>query len=553
MIKNYLEKQIHSFFIRVLVLIIAASGTSCALRMFQPPPEPAVLEKVQLPSRVAILPFVNKTSTPEAGTIVRRMFYNFFSSLNFRDLEPFEIDDNLRLNDLYTEVINGKNVSPQKLGHLLGVDAVIYGEVISLGKIFALVYSDNQAGLKARMVDCTSGQTIWELEHTIHIEEGEVPISPIGLATAVFKTALSHTQASHMKAASELCMAMVATIPNPPGVSEPPPRVQALVHNGAGRLLVPGDYLKVAMIGDKKQIATWSVPPLIQNLPMAEKEPGVYIGAYRIKANDRLPHGRLVGYLNGKTGVGSQWMDTLGPIKIGQPTVLPAVIAKDTVLDIEKSPYLVSDALVVKPGARLTMKPGTVIWFRSLGLIVKGELQILGSEDDPVRLSSLGRSSWKGIFLDRSRSGNILNYCAISNAEYGFRASKSNVSIKNSQFQDNVWGIVMEESRAEISASLIRTSQKSGIAARQARILVKDSVITENSSGGFLLENTRAQIEQNNILNNGGWEIKVLDDKGQVKAAKNWWGNQDPIKNEIIGPVAVKPILAAPIEFSVME
>lgn len=553
MIKNCLEKRIHSLFIRVLILIIAAAGTSCALRMFQPPPEPAVMEKAQLPSRVAILPFVNKTSTPEAGTIVRRMFYNFFSSLNFRDLEPFEIDDNLRLNDLYAEVINGKNVSPQKLGHLLGVDAVIYGEVISLGKIFALVYSDNQAGLKARMVDCTSGQAIWELEHTIHIEEGEVPISPIGLATAVFKTALSHTQASHMKAASELCMAMVATIPNPPGVSEPPPRVQALVHNGAGRLLVPGDYLKVAMIGDKNQMAAWSVPPLIQNLPMAEKEPGVYIGAYRIKANDRLPHGRLVGYLNGKTGVGSQWMDTLGPIKIGQPTVLPAAIAKDTVLDVEKSPYLVTDALVVKPGATLTMKPGTVIWFRSLGLIVKGELQILGSEDDPVRLSSLGRSTWKGIFLDRSRSENILSYCVISDAEYGFRASKSNVAIKNSQFQDNVWGIVMEESRAEISASLIRTSQKSGIAARQARILVKDSVITENSSGGFLLENTRARIEQNNILNNGGWEIKVLDDKGQVKAAQNWWGNQDPINNEIIGPVAVKPILTAPIEFSVME
>ena len=82
-------------------------------------------------------------------------------------------------------MIAGKNVSPQKLGQLLGVDAVIYGEVTSLGKIFALVYADNQAGLKARMVRCDSGQTVWELEHTIHIEEGEVPISPLGLALAM--------------------------------------------------------------------------------------------------------------------------------------------------------------------------------------------------------------------------------------------------------------------------------------------------------------------------------------------------------------------------------
>lgn len=543
----------HSKCLFLLLLMVAALNTSCALRMFQAPPKPAVLEEDRLPTRVAILPFVNQTSTPEAGVIVRRMFYNFFSSLNFQDLEPFVIDDNLRLNDLYREITAGKTVSPRKLGQLLGVDAVIYGDVISLGKIFALVYTDNQAGLRARMVSCQTGQTLWELEHTIHIEEGEVPMSPIGLATAVFKAALSHTQASHLKAASELCMEMVATIPNPPGVSVPPPRIQALVHNGAGRLLVPGDYIKVALVGDKKQIARWSLPPLAESLPLREKEPGIYIGAYRIKQTDRLPHGRLVGYLNGKTGVGSQWMDTLGPIKIGKPTALPAVIDGDYELSIEKSPYLVKDALVVKPGAKLTMKPGTVVWFRSLGLIVKGELQILGTEDNPVRLSSMGRDNWKGIFLDRSRSDNKISYCAVSDAEYGFRASNSNISIQNSQFQDNVWGIVMEESDAEISGSLIRTSQKSGIAARQARILVKDSVITENSSGGFLLQNSRVKIVRNNIINNGGWEIKVLDDKGKVKAVQNWWGNEDPIKNEIIGPVAVKPVLDSPIEFSIME
>ena len=116
----------------LLVLTFAALNTSCALRIFQPSPEAAVSEEVQLPRKVAILPFGNKTS-------------------------------NLRLNDLYANVTAGKNVSPQKLGQLLGVDAVIYGDVISLGKIFALVYSDNQAGLRARMVSCETGETIWEV------------------------------------------------------------------------------------------------------------------------------------------------------------------------------------------------------------------------------------------------------------------------------------------------------------------------------------------------------------------------------------------------------
>ena len=108
----------------------------------------------------------------------------------------------------------------------------------------------------------------------------------------------------------------------------------------------------------------------------------------------------------------------------------------------------------------------------------------------------------------------------------------------------------MEESNAEIISSLIRTSSKSGIAARQTRLLVKDSVITENSSGGFLLESSEARIEQNNISNNGGWEIKVLDKKHHVEAAKNWWGNENPPEKEIIGSVAVHPALKAPVEFS---
>jgi hypothetical protein len=192
-----------------------------------------------------------------------------------------------------------------------------------------------------------------------------------------------------------------------------------------------------------------------------------------------------------------------------------------------------------------------VIWFNSLGLIVKGELQILGTPDDPVHLSSLNRTRWKGVILDHSTNNNKISYCTVSNAEFGLRASQSKISIQNSRFQDNVWGIGLEACQAEILSSLLRTSLKSGIAAHKTRLLIKDSVITENRSGGILLENSQARIEQNNILNNGGWEIKVLDDKARVQAAKNWWGHQTPIEEKIIGPVTLQPALKAPIEFDV--
>jgi len=547
-------KIIKPFVTALTIACLMLGLNSCAIKnMLLGDPEPTVLEEERLPHKVAIVPFVNKTSNPEAGSVVRKMFYNFFSSLNYLDLEPFVIDDNLKRSELYQRILSGEAVSAARLGQLLGVDAVIYGEVLNLGKTYALVYSDNAAGLKAKMVRCDNEQVIWELEHNIRIQEGSVPLSLTGLAATIVKTAISHQRASHVQAAAELCMQMVATVPNPEAVTEPPPRIIALVHNAAGKLLRPGDLMKVAMIGEENQTASWSIPPLMENLLLKEKEPGVYIGAYRIRPKDRLTDGRVMGYLRSDTGAGSQWVDTLGPVKIGEPTLLPAKISKNTVLNAARSPYLVEGALVVLPGARLTVQPGTVIWFRKLGLIVKGELQINGTEAEPVRFASLGSENWKGIFFEKSQTANRMQYCQISNAEFGIRASASTVNLQNCILQDNVWGIVIEEGKTEIHNSLVRTSDKIGIAARKAHLLVKDSVITENGSGGFILENSKAQIEQNNILNNGNWAIKVVNSADGVKAANNWWGVDDPEQTEIIGQLAIQPILEKPIDFKIAK
>jgi hypothetical protein len=542
-------------FVTALTIACLMLGlNSCAIKnAIFGEPEPTVLEEARLPHKVAIVPFVNQTSNPEAGSVVRKMFYNFFSSLNYLDLEPFVIDDNLRRNELYNPIVSGEAVTAARLGQLLGVDAVMFGEVLSLGNTYALVYSDNTAGLKAKMVRCDNEQIIWELEHNIRIQDGDVPLSLTGLAATIVKTAISHQKASHLQAAAELCMQMVATIPNPEAVTEPPPRIVALVHNAGGKLLRPGDLMKVALIGEENRTASWSIPPLVENLPLKEKEPGVYIGAYRIRPKDRLPQGRVIGYLRSDTGSGSQWVDTLGPVKIGEPTLLPAKISKNTVLNAARSPYLVEGALVILPGARLTVQPGTVIWFRKLGLVVKGELRINGTEAEPVRLASLGSGKWKGIFFDKSQTVNHMQYCQISNAEFGIRASVSTVNLKNCIFQDNVWGIVIEDGKTEIHNTLVRTSDKIGIAARKSYLLVKDSVITENGSGGFILEKSKAQIEQNNILNNGNWAIKVVNSANGVKAANNWWGVDDPEQTEIIGKMTIQPILEKPIDFKIAK
>jgi hypothetical protein len=547
-LKLIFRASIFSFFI---LTILAACGSKGDVLE---EPEPEVSENIQLPQKVAILPFANRSSNPEAATIVRKMFYNFFSSLNYLDLEPSFVDVKLEKNNLYQKIVSGDVVSLQKLGQVLGVDAVVFGEVLSLGKIYAVLYSDTQASLSARLVSCYSGQTIWRLEYTAHLRSGDVPLSITGLAAALVKTAISHQRATVMQAASKLCMQMIATVPNPPELTETPPRIEVMVHNGAGSLMLPGSKLKVVMVGDKNLEAEWSVPPLINNLPMREVEPGVYFASYRIKAEDRLPYGRVIGHLRSKTGIQRQWVDILGPVTIGEPTVLPPVVSRNLVLSSAKSPYLIEEALVVMPGAKLTVQPGTVVWIRRMGVVVKGELNILGTVDDPVRMAGMGLSGWKGILLDQSRAENVLSYCTISNAEFGFKASGSNVKFDHCLLQDNKWGIVLEETAAEIHESLIRTSEKTGISARKSRLLVSGSTISENGYGGFLLENSQARIEHNNISNNGSWAIKAVAGGNPVQAGYNWWGNQNFKPEEmIIGPVEMTPNLEKPVPVRMLE
>ena len=111
----------------------------------------------------------------------------------------------------------------------------------------------------------------------------------------------------------------------------------------------------------------------------------------------------------------------------------------------------------------------------------------------------------------------------------------------------------MEDCTAEIVSSLIRASTKSGIAAHRTKLSIEKTIVTENSFGGILLENCQVRISGNNILNNGKWEIKVLDNNRRVQAARIWWCHNNPNQNKIIGPVAIQPILSTPIEFKILD
>ncbi|MBE7446434.1 MAG: DUF799 family lipoprotein [Planctomycetia bacterium] len=512
--------------------------------------KPYVSKEGGLPRRVAVLPFVNKTSNPDASSIIQKMFYNFFSSLSYQDREPFQVDSILKESGLYKKIASGEDVSPKEIGNVLDVDAVIYGEVASFGKIFAVVYTDYHAGLKAKMVDCKTGNLIWENYNTAHQRDVSIPTNPIGLAATVAEKLILLTmkQRDDIKVTAFLCMKMIETIPNPSEIAESGPKIQVLVHNGADKLLKPGESLKVVMVGEPGQIASWDILPLIKDMSMDEKEPGTYIGDYTVKPDDKLFSGVLVGYLKSKQGDRSRWVDILGPVYMGKPTPLPQQISADLVLSSEKSPYLMDETLLVMPQAKLVIEAGTVLWCKGLGIVVKGGIEAKGTREKPIRFMNINAEPWKGIIIDQSKGDNMFSHCEIHNAQNGIRARDSVIHMDHCLLENNTLGMFLEEGTATINKSVIRASQEIGIHALKTEITIKDSTVSENELGGILLDSAKGYISNNNIYNNGQWELKSEGSKMSCNITNNWWGNTDITKIRTVGPVEIEPILQESIK-----
>jgi hypothetical protein len=529
-----------------VALLVLACG--CASNGGSAPKPVQLSEDFVFPSQVAVLPFVNRSSDPDAGRTVRKLFYNFFSSLNYNDVELAVVDETLKKHGLYDRIAARGDYSLPRVCDLLGVDGIIRGEVTRFGKNYALLYTDTQAGLRASFVHCRQGQTLWELSDEEHLREGNLPTSLPGLALALVNTYLKHSATEAYAAASNLCMRMVGTIPNPSVLVEPPPRIRLLVHNGAGQQLLPGEVLRLVLLGEPGQSGEWDLGNIAKRIPLTEVEPGAYAGEYVVGTEDRASGIRIRARLKNREGAVNTWTDLLGEVSLGEPTLLPPSIESDTLLTAERSPYWVPDVLVVKKGVTLTIKPGVTLRLMGVGMVVRGTLKAVGGHRESVRFLGMGDKGFKGIFLDSTQGESLLSYCEVQGGQYGLNLKNARVKINKCLFENNDWGVVLQGSEIAMQESVIRLSTQAGLSARASVLNVSGSVISENKGGGLLLDDVRGTISGNNIYGNAHFEAKNLSQETREPINGNWWGFRDVNQVRTIGNLTLEPLLAQPID-----
>lgn len=278
-----------------------------------------------VPKSVAVMPFTDLSKSKEGFDTVRRGFYNHFSSLPFKDMKLHIVDNLLRKAGLTDPEVISKT-APQELGKILGVDAVVFGEISNFDKLFAVMYSQVSVGAEVKMYDTKTGNFLWSGKNVVRKHEGGISTNPIGIIATIIATSMNVRDIQLLRANDDLFRDMVKTIPVP-RIAEMlrPPTITLLTQDSKGLPKKAGDEIKVVIQGTPKMQAYFDIGEYKKHIDMLEIEPGGYYGVYKVVPGDNLEKAIVTGYLRDDAGNTAQWVDAIGSVTLlTTPPVKPA-------------------------------------------------------------------------------------------------------------------------------------------------------------------------------------------------------------------------------------
>jgi hypothetical protein len=145
---------------------------------------------------------------------MRRAFFGQFAQLEFDHVKMSQVDRALKKEELDSWE-RMRAASPQRLGELLGADALIFGQVTHFDYYYAFLYTQLAVGLSLEMVDAKSGGILWKVHDARRDHTVRIVYDPIALAVGLFQAGFSLRAINMMRAMDEICRELVGTIPPP--------------------------------------------------------------------------------------------------------------------------------------------------------------------------------------------------------------------------------------------------------------------------------------------------------------------------------------------------
>ena len=122
--------------------------------------------KTHPPRSVAVLPVLNETVSLKAQDIFRPLIQKKLSQKGYETSSFVHIDEKLLTKEI-REAGQVHSLSPQELGKLLGVDALLYATVTDFSTTYLVAYASMSVGARFELKDVRTGEKLWDSEHRV--------------------------------------------------------------------------------------------------------------------------------------------------------------------------------------------------------------------------------------------------------------------------------------------------------------------------------------------------------------------------------------------------
>lgn len=166
------------------------------------------------PTCIAVLPLSAKDADINKLELVRRGLYAHLAPKGYRLAEMPRIDDWLARQPAENRQNRAALGKDLQCGHVLET------EVITFEKGFFAIFSKVKLGAKARLIRASDGAMLWQAEHTAELQDGGLPISPIGAASGVFSAGRNLVDEQTYRVVDDLARRLLNTLPDGKPVAE---------------------------------------------------------------------------------------------------------------------------------------------------------------------------------------------------------------------------------------------------------------------------------------------------------------------------------------------
>ena len=206
-------------------------------------------------------------------------------------------------------------MTPAELCSLLGVDGLIYPEILAATMRQMVAYDEYSLEVRLKMFN-KEGENLGTWTESASKRKFAIPTSPIGAAATIAEAILDEPAKKHMRLVIyDLGYKIAQVLPDSP-YEKALPEILSVDSNIDKGVFAAGEKIEVDLNAEKGLTCSFDIGDFKKNIPMSPVSSGLYKGVYIVRKGDRTSNQQLVIHLMKPNGVERTWLETAGAVTI---------------------------------------------------------------------------------------------------------------------------------------------------------------------------------------------------------------------------------------------